>query len=103
MEERFQKIEQLLSRIEHLLNKGDKRYEKEILNLQEASAYLNISGSTIYKRTSQGNIPHYKPNGKLILFKKEDLDEWIEARRISSKKELQAAGLKKGKEVSCQG
>jgi hypothetical protein len=37
---------------------------------------------------SGGNIAYYKPNGKLILFRKADLDKWLEANRIPSNAEL---------------
>ena len=41
---------------------------KEVLTTAEASAYLGISESYIYKLTSLKQIPHYKPNGKLVYF-----------------------------------
>lgn len=43
---------------------------KEVLSLEEASIYLDISRSTLYKMTSAKQIPHYKPNGKLVYFEK---------------------------------
>ena len=39
---------------------------KEVLTTAEASAYLGLSESYIYKLTSLKQIPHYKPNGKLV-------------------------------------
>jgi excisionase family DNA binding protein len=62
--------------------------QKAMLNIEEASAYLGISVSTLYKHTSRGNIPFYKPNGKLILFKRDDLNTWIASKRILSNSEL---------------
>jgi len=61
-----------------------KRYYK----LEEAADYLGISKSTLYKHTSAGNIPYYKPNGKLVIFSKEDLDNWLLKTRIPSNEEL---------------
>lgn len=50
---------------------------KEILSFQEALAYLDVSKSFLYKLTSSNNITFFKPSGKLIYFKKSDLDQWI--------------------------
>lgn len=65
---------------------------KEILNVEEASKYLNLSTSTLYKLTSNKQIPHYKPNGKCIFFKKADLESWIVSARVATVDEqMQAA------------
>lgn len=56
----------------------------EFLPLTVAAEYLKISRSTLYKHTSAGNITYYKPHGKLILFKKSDLDAWIQKGMIPS-------------------
>ena len=50
--------------------------QKEILNFDEAAAYLNMSKSTLYKLTSKKEIPHYKPN-RFVLFERSELDKWI--------------------------
>jgi len=53
------------------------RKDKErIFNLKDASAYLNLSKQTIYSYTHKDKIPHSK-KGKRLLFRKEDLDEWL--------------------------
>ena len=49
---------------------------KEILTTAEASAYLGLSESYIYKLTSSKQIPHYKPNGKLVYFNRRELCDW---------------------------
>lgn len=60
---------------------------KEILNFDEAVTYLSVSRSYLYKLTSSAEIPHYKPSGKLIYFKKSELDEWIFKSKVKSKEE----------------
>ena len=47
--------------------------KKEILNVDEAILYLGISKSNLYKKTSAHKIPHYKPEGKIIYFKRNEL------------------------------
>ena len=49
---------------------------------EEASEYLQISKSYLYKLTSTKQILHYKPNGKLIYFIKDELDDWIMQNQI---------------------
>ena len=50
---------------------------KDILNMKEVCQYLDISQSLLYKLTCTGEIPHFKPRGKMIFFEKKELIEWI--------------------------
>lgn len=92
-------IEQL-DRIEKLL-KEQQTMQKQVLNFNEACAYLELSQSHLYKLTSTGAVPHYKPNGKKIYFNREELDNWLLRNRMQSQDEIeqQAADylIKKGK------
>ena len=57
---------------------------KEVLTTAEASAYLGLSESYIYKLTSTKQIPHYKPNGKLVYFNRKELCEWAMRNQIET-------------------
>ncbi|MCK0133008.1 helix-turn-helix domain-containing protein [Arenibacter sp. S6351L] len=61
-----------LDRLERLLTA-----HKEVLTFEETCDYTGISRSYLYKLTSSGNIPHSKPNGKLIFFEKKKLNDWL--------------------------
>lgn len=50
---------------------------KEVYTFQEGCNYCGISSSFMYKQTSKGKIRYFKPEGKLIYFRKEDLDAWM--------------------------
>ena len=65
-----------------------KNYE-EILSLSEASEFLKLSKSGIYKLTSAKKIPHFVPGGKRIYFKKSDLENWILNSRITPMSEFE--------------
>ena len=54
---------------------------KDILNMKEVCQYLDISQSLLYKLTCNGEIPHFKPRGKMIFFEKKELIEWIKRNR----------------------
>ncbi|WP_423998092.1 helix-turn-helix transcriptional regulator [Maribacter sp. IgM3_T14_3] len=61
-----------LDRLERLLTAN-----KEVLTFEETCEYTGISRSYLYKLTAAGNIPHSKPNGKLIFFEKRKLNNWL--------------------------
>jgi len=68
--------------------------QKKVLSFDEACKYCCISKSKMYKHTSSNKIPYYKPEGKLIFFKKEELDTWLLRNRQSSNDELQREATK---------
>lgn len=61
---------------------------KEIMSLEEAAIYMNVSKSYVYKLTSKREISFFRPGTKLIFFRKKDLDDWMLKNRISSKEEI---------------
>jgi excisionase family DNA binding protein len=61
---------------------------KEILTFEEACIYLGRKASFMYKLTSGRLIPHYVPNGKLIYFKRTELDEWVLQHKRKSLEEV---------------
>jgi len=69
---------------------------KEVLTSDEASKYLGVSKSCLYKLTMSRTIPHYKPNGKLCYFRRKELDSWIMSNRVATDEELEARAIKKG-------
>jgi excisionase family DNA binding protein len=56
--------------------------EKDYLTIQDVAKYLSIKESTIYAKVSE--IPHYRI-GRLLRFKKQDIDAWIETKRETAK------------------
>ncbi|PWI29775.1 DNA-binding protein [Flavobacteriaceae bacterium LYZ1037] len=62
--------------------------QKEILTVEDATVYLQLSKSCLFKMTSKKEIPFYKPGGKKIYFKKSELDEWIFNGKVLSNDEL---------------
>ena len=61
---------------------------KNVLTFDETSVYTGISKSYLYKLTSKRQIPHYKPTGKLIFFKLDELERWLLSHRIGTREEL---------------
>jgi len=62
---------------------------KQVLNFDEVATYTGLSKSYLYKLTSTGQIPHYKPNGKICYFNKIEIDNWLQQNRVTPVNELE--------------
>ena len=81
--ENFKTIDDRLRNIESLLSS-----QKTVLNFEEVAAYTGLSKSYLYKLTSSGGIPCYKPQGKHIYFSKLEIDQWLMQNRKATNAEL---------------
>lgn len=61
---------------------------KNILTVDEVISYTGYSQKQIYKLTSTRAIPHYKPSGRKLFFKKDEIDDWITQGRVKTINEL---------------
>ena len=61
---------------------------KEMMTFAEAAAYMGVSKSYLYKLTHLRKIPHYKPTGKLVYFKRAEVNEWLQGVRVATEGEL---------------
>lgn len=70
------------------------------LTAREAANYLGFALSYLYKLTSTHKVPFYIPTGKHILFKRSELEEWVNNSRVATNDELVAKAqtniMKKG-------
>ena len=64
-----------------------KKPSKDWYSLTEAADYLGITPSYLYKLNHTNDIAYYK-NGKLVRYKKSDLDRYIRNGRIATRDEL---------------
>ncbi|EDB5228013.1 MULTISPECIES: helix-turn-helix domain-containing protein [Gammaproteobacteria] len=62
--------------------------QKEVLSAEECAELLGVSVSYVYRLTSEKRLPHYKPQGKKIYFKRDELLDWLLSHRISPDAEL---------------
>jgi excisionase family DNA binding protein len=79
----------LLEKIEEMMNASE-AIEKP-LTFEEAREFLNVSKSTLYKMTFSKKIPHSKPGGKRIYFRKSDLVEWMLKNPVRSHYQIENA------------
>ena len=61
--------------------------EKQLLDTTEAAGYLGIRKNTLYEWVVQEKVPHIKV-GRLVKFRREDLDEWLKKRTRDERKDF---------------
>ena len=75
------------------------RYAK-YLTARQAADYIGASINYLYKLTAGHKLPFYNPMGRKLLFKRTELDAWVEAARVPTDDELisrvQTEQIKKG-------
>lgn len=79
----------LLDLVNICLANSEYRQAKQIpehLTIKQLSEYLNYSAPAIYRMVGQSEIPNYKLSGKL-LFKKTEIDLWLNEFRQPTTKE----------------
>lgn len=64
------------------------RYAK-FLTAPQAADYIGVSNNYLYKLTAGHKVPFYNPTGRKLLFKRTELDDWVEAARVPTNEELQ--------------
>ena len=67
--------------------------QKTVLTFDEVAAYTGLSRSYLYKLTSTGGIPCYKPQGKHIYFNKQEIDQWLMQGRKATTSEIETAAI----------
>ena len=72
---------------------AENNQKAEVLNAEQAAEFLHIAKQTLYSMTSRRKIPFYK-NGKKILFRRGDLEEWLDAGKHEQEKNIQRQALR---------
>lgn len=87
-------VDYLINKIDHFelmftnFCKQPLENKNEYKGIEYAMARLHLSRQTIYALCSQKKLKNFKPN-KFLLFKEDDLNEFIEAAKQKTIKELQ--------------
>lgn len=84
-------IQEQLARIEGLLTQSVQ--SKTVLNIDDVATLTGYSKQYLYKLTSKNKIPHYKPQGKNIFFKKEELENWMLQNRQATVDEIEQEAI----------
>lgn len=62
-------------------NEGREIPQRVLLRTKQASAYLNLPASTLEKLRSLGGSPKYAKLGRIVIYDRDDLDAWVDARK----------------------
>lgn len=54
--------------------------KERLMTMQEVAEYLQCSLSTVRRWVGRGTVPHYRM-GKLVRFRRAELDRWLDAYR----------------------
>ena len=71
--------------------KNEIKTDRPFLTVKEAAEFLGLAVQTIYQKSHNREIPHYKPSNKNIYFKKSDLLEYVlnESNLIKSDEQIE--------------
>lgn len=83
-EEEYKALTERLDRIESLVMVGT----KEVLTIDECSAFTGYAKAHLYRLTSQRAIPFYKPMGGTIFFRKSEIEDWLLQNRQATEAEI---------------
>ena len=61
---------------------------RKIIKIRTGYFIMGVTRSHLYKLTSGGKVIHYKPNGKMIYFKRDELSAWLLQNRVSTSEEI---------------
>lgn len=67
---------------------------KDVLTFDDVAVLTGLSKSYLYKLTSTHKIPYYKPNGKLVYFNREEIENWQLQNRVQPIDEAMSAAQK---------
>lgn len=88
--EAVHQLQSKLDNIERLLEErssNSKADKDRLLSVEEAAQFLQLSVSTIYQKTSKGELPYMK-RSKRLYFSKSDLIAYLKEGKQATEKEL---------------
>ncbi|GAB6089565.1 helix-turn-helix domain-containing protein [Spirochaeta dissipatitropha] len=54
----------------------------DFLSVGQLADSLGVQASTVYGWTHRKQVPFYKVNGKTLLFKQSEINDWIESQKV---------------------
>jgi excisionase family DNA binding protein len=80
-----------MKHIETNRNPAREAGEDVLLTVSELAAYLKLSISAIHKLTYKRKLPFYRPGGRMILFRKSQIDAWLEGHKQTANNDNNAS------------
>lgn len=90
-------VAMLLEKVAHietlLIDLSNGALGDEMLTVEQAAKILDFSVSKMYKMSHNREIPIYKPSGKKVYFKRDDLLKYQSNNRIASMAEIEQEAI----------
>lgn len=64
----------------------------EILNIKQVSEFLHLAVASIYEKTSQKQIPHFK-KGNRLYFNRTEIEAWIQEGKVKTANEIESQAI----------
>lgn len=81
--------EEILNRLNRI-ERNSLLAAKNVLTFNDVALLTGLSKSHLYKLTSSGQIPHYKPAGKQLYFDRVEVEAWLKQNRIATQNEIES-------------
>ncbi len=80
MEQDIKEIKEMLTILQEQMQQvleNTRLAAKKVLTLDDVAVLTGLSKSHLYKLTFSHQVPYYKPNGKMIFFDREEVEDWM--------------------------
>lgn len=67
------------------MNNDDATDQSQYLKYAQAAVLLSVKVPTLYSWVSRGLIPHVRLSPRVVRFRRDDLERWLEQRRFLAK------------------
>ena len=64
----------------------------EIMDMKQASEFLRLKITTLYEKTSEKTIPHFKKGNKLY-FHRSELEAWVKEGKVKTYHEIESEAV----------
>lgn len=68
---------------------------KQVLTIDDVALLTGLSKSRLYRMTCYKEIPHYKPNGKMLYFDRAEVEAWMKRGRVGTMEEAERVAVSK--------
>ncbi len=88
-------MQEILDRLENKIDRlqAVSLTDKEVWNYQDLAGYTGFSKGHLYNLVAEGEIPHYKPLGGKVFFKRSEIEDWLLQNRVCSNQELEEKAI----------
>lgn len=85
-------LKSILCKLESIERETEAK-NREMLTVNDAAKFLNVSAPTIYALCHKRRLPHYKPNNKQLFFDRDELKSWMKRNRIEAEEQTATAAI----------